>query len=69
VLGAGFADARISADAGLSAAYERTVEVYYNIEVAPWLHITPDVQWVANPGGDCTVHNAVVVGVRAHIDL
>ncbi len=43
------------------------VEVFYNIEVTPWLHITPDIQ-VINPSNE-NVDTAVVMGVRAKIDF
>jgi porin len=43
------------------------VEVFYNIEVRPWLHITPDFQFI-NPG-DRRVDNTYVMGVRVKIDI
>jgi len=69
VLGVGFAQGRASRDAGYPTSYECVVEAYYNIEVTPWLHISPDFQWIINPGADASVDNAVAVGLRAQMDL
>jgi len=33
------------------------------------LSLEPDLQYVVNPGGDLSVPNAVVVGVRIRLDL
>ncbi len=43
------------------------VELYYNVAVTPWLHITPDLQFI-NPARS-GVDAATVVGVRAKMDL
>ena len=42
---------------------EQGVEIYYNIEIAPWMHFTPDLQVIVDPGGgDDDV--AIVYGMR-----
>jgi len=47
---------------------EQGIELYYNIEVTPWLHITPDLQVIINPGGgDNDV--AIVYGMRAQMSF
>jgi porin len=43
------------------------VELFYNIEVTPWYHITPDLQ-IIDPARE-TVDTAWVVGVRAKVDF
>jgi porin len=44
---------------------EQGVEVFYNIEVTPWLHITPDLQIIQNPGGGIGDRDvAIVYGIR-----
>lgn len=43
------------------------VEVFYNIEVNPWLHITPDFQYI-NPG-DNRIDDTYVAGIRMKIDI
>ncbi len=51
---------------GLNA--EQGVELFYNIEVTPWLHITPDFQIIMHPGGgDKDV--ALVYGLRMQVSL
>lgn len=45
---------------------EQGVEVYYNIEVTPWLHITPGLQVIADPGAGYRDRDvALVYGLRA----
>jgi len=46
---------------------EQGVEIYYNVAITPWLHITPDLQFIdpVRKGVDTTV----VAGLRAKIDF
>jgi len=69
VVGVGFAQGFYadSADATYNNDYESVVEVYYNALVTPWLSISPNIQYVTNPGGVDGVSDAVVAGVRAQI--
>jgi porin len=47
---------------------EQGVELFYNIEVTPWFHITPDIQVIVDPGaGD--QKTAMVYGVRGQISF
>ena len=46
---------------------EQGVELYYNIAVNPWLHITPNLQ-VIDPA-DKSVDTTVVAGVRVKMDF
>jgi porin len=46
---------------------EHGVEVYYNVAVTPWCHITPDLQ-VITPFRE-RLDTAVIVGLRGHIDF
>jgi porin len=46
---------------------EQGVEMYYNIEVTPWLHVTPDLQ-IIDPANS-SVDTAWVMGVRARMDF
>jgi carbohydrate-selective porin OprB len=42
-------------------------EIYYNVEVNKWLHLTPDIQVIKNEwSGD---DFAIVPGIRAVIDF
>lgn len=43
------------------------VEMYYNYEVTPWLHVTPDLQIIV-PARD-EVDTAILLGIRAVIEL
>jgi len=44
-------------------------ELFHNIEVTPWLHITPDLQVLINPGGVDDRDVAVVYGLRAQMSF
>ena len=69
VLGAGFAQGIFSnsASATYTEDYESVIELYYSARITPWASISPSVQYVTNPGGDKTVSDAVILGVRAQI--
>ena len=47
--------------------WEQGVELYYNIAVTPWLHVTPDLQ-IISPAGK-SVDTTVVAGLRVKIDF
>lgn len=65
VLAFGFAQGilsrRLNALTGLDR--ESVYELYYNIEVFPWCHVSPDLQYIANPGGGGS-RDALVAGLR-----
>lgn len=69
VLGIGFAQGIFSDRASVTYTedYESALELYYNALVTPWVNISPSVQYITNPGGNETVSDAVVLGVRAQI--
>ncbi|MBN1491839.1 MAG: carbohydrate porin, partial [Phycisphaerae bacterium] len=48
---------------------EQGIECYYNFEVTPWMHITPDLQIIVNPGGTDFNDVAVVYGLRMEMNL
>lgn len=56
----------------MRANVEQGVELFYNIEVTPWLHITPDIQIIINPGGDTgesAWEPAFVYGLRMQMNF
>jgi porin len=46
---------------------ETGVELYYRIALLPWLALTPDVQYIAAPGGARPARDAVVLVLRARL--
>jgi porin len=66
VLGVGFAHGTFSDKASTTYTddFESAFEVYYSVQVTPWLAVSPDVQYVTNPGGDGLIDDAVVLGIR-----
>ncbi|MHC4458866.1 MAG: carbohydrate porin [Planctomycetota bacterium] len=71
VLGFGFAQGFFSdlAKSTYTDDYEIALELYYSAQLAPWLAVSPSVQYIANPGGDRTASDAVVLGVRAQVSF
>jgi porin len=53
-----------SASSSYTADYESAIECYYSARIAPWLYVSPNIQYVKNPGGSDSVGDAVVLGVR-----
>jgi porin len=66
VLGLGFAQGIFSnkASSTYTDDYENAFELYYSAAVTPWLNISPSIQYIANPGGNKNVSDAVVLGAR-----
>jgi len=73
VLGIGFAQgifsdyAGANDDADYTENHENALEVYYNAQATPWLSLSPSIQYISNTGGDETVKDAVVFGLRAQM--
>ena len=66
VLGVGFAQGIFSDKASTTYTndYENALEVYYSAQISPWLIVSPNIQYITNPGGVDGVSDAVVLGVR-----
>ena len=62
-----FLDLDDSMPAGFQS--EQGVEAYYNIQVTPWMTITPDLQFIVDPGGTDDNDVAIVYGIRAQMSL
>lgn len=43
------------------------VEAFYEVEVTPWFHLTPDLQVLVNPGGQEDADVAIVCGLRGKV--
>ncbi len=48
---------------------ETAYELYYAIQISKWLVITPDVQYIDNPGASSTMSHALVGGVRVRFSF
>lgn len=49
--------------------FEMVLEWGYIIELAPWLHVQPDFQYIFRPGGTGNIPDALVVGVQIGVNL
>ncbi len=71
VLGLGMYTARASDDYRLliddDFVRETGYELYYRIFIAPWLYVTPDLQYIRNPGARPSARDAFVAGLRARV--
>lgn len=57
-------------DAGIPPQYyEIALEASYWIAVNEWMTVTPDVQFIVNPGGAYTIPDALVVGVAVGLSF
>ncbi len=44
--------------------YESIAEIDYNVQIAPWLAVRPNLQYVVRPGGTGKIPNAMVIGLH-----
>jgi porin len=49
-------------------SFETVLEVNYRFQLAPWLHVTPDFQYVFRPNGSDNEPDAAVLGAEIGID-
>ena len=56
-------------DGALDYGRERVIEAYYRLQLGRFLQISPDLQWIANPGYNRTRGPARVAVLRAHLDF
>ncbi|MEN6337029.1 MAG: carbohydrate porin [Phycisphaerales bacterium] len=69
VLGIGFARGTFAGSdslAGLGGS-EQVIEVYYSVTLSRWASVSPDIQYVTDPGGRSDSADAFIVGLRARI--
>lgn len=43
--------------------YESIAEIDYNLQVAPWVSVRPNLQYIINPGGTGKIPNGFVIGL------
>jgi carbohydrate-selective porin OprB len=71
ILGLGFAQGILSEEyrnvVDGNAWQESVYEMYYAYELTPWCIITPDVQFIQNPGGGRDDDDATVAGIRIRV--
>jgi porin len=70
VAGIGYANGRIGnkASADYTQNHEGAIEAYYSVEVSETIHVTPDLQYIINPGAN-DVSEALVAAVRLQVDF
>jgi porin len=55
----------------VDADFEREtgIELYYHVQALPWLALTPDFQYIVDPGANGAADNAVVVALRLRLSF
>lgn len=48
-------------------SWEVTVELTYRVRITRWCQVQPDLQYVVNPGGSSSRHDALVMGARLSV--
>jgi len=66
ILGLGVFQVIFSEEAGLAKDGETAIELYYLYQMAGWMSLKPDLQYILNPGGDGKP-DALAIGVRWQI--
>ncbi len=56
-------------DGALAYGRERVIEAYYRMQLGRYLQLSPDLQWVVNPGYNRARGPAKVIGLRMHLSL
>ena len=68
--GVGYYYCDLSKDLPPTMSCEQGIEAYYNIEITSWLHVSPDMQVIVNPGGGFyDYETSIVYGMRMQMDL
>ena len=58
-------DFRAAGNANFSR--ETGYETYYQIQVSPWMTVTPDLQYIINPGGSNALDDALAANLRIRL--
>ncbi|MEZ6018101.1 MAG: carbohydrate porin [Planctomycetota bacterium] len=69
VCGCGISIAELSKEAGFDEDREVVLETFWRYQVTPWVALKPDLQYIASPGGDSSLDDAVVLGLRVEASL
>ena len=62
--GSGF----VLGDGALNYGYEKIVETYYRIQLIKYAQLSPNFQYIENPGYNRDRGPAIVVGIRLHLE-
>lgn len=56
-------------DGKLNYGYEQAFEAYYRVQLGPYIQVSPDVQFIQNPGYNKDRGPAEVYGLRIRLSL
>jgi porin len=71
ILGFGASYIRLSADtgSGFTRPDETTIETFYKLRLNTWFSVQPDLQYIHNPGGVASRHDAIAFTLQALVDF
>ena len=52
-----------------NADRETVYELYYSVQITPWIFVTPDIQFITEPGGLSNARDSLVGSIRVKINL
>jgi porin len=52
---------------GVARSAETNIELTYRAQLADWIVVQPDIQYIINPGGTGALKNALVLGLRFEV--
>jgi porin len=52
-----------------NADRETVYEMYYSIQITPWIFVTPDIQFITEPGGLSNARDSLVGSLRVKMNL
>lgn len=55
--------------AGVDSRNETAVELFYKIQVLPWMQVQPDLQYIVDPGGISDSQDALLATLRIVVNL
>jgi len=58
---------RFQREINRNGSHETVYEIYYAIQLTPWLVLTPDIQYIENPGGRGDSRDSIIGGFRLRI--
>lgn len=68
ILSDGYVDNQIDAGVPMSRG-ELQIELTYSDTLIDGITVQPDLQWISQPGGDRSIPDALVAGLRVTVEL
>lgn len=57
----------VSPGSDIIQTYENISEIDYNVRIAKWFSVRPNLQYVIRPGGTGKIPNAIIIGLHTWV--